>query len=154
METGTLASAVQHWQSVERKPFYHVRPGLSTLTLAAPGCSFRCDSCLNAALSQYGRVPGVGWSATPLDPAATVALAAARGAAVALSYSEPGLAAELTEALHAAAQTAGAPVPILWKSNGWLTPGAQARLAPCLTAVNIDLKYADPAAYGGSPGRR
>ncbi len=64
------ATSVRHWQPVERKPFYHFQPGRLTLTLAVPGCTFRCDYCLNAALSQYGREPLATWSAEPL--AATI----------------------------------------------------------------------------------
>jgi pyruvate formate lyase activating enzyme len=147
LETATFASAVRHWQPVERKPLYHFRPGLPTLTLAAPGCTFRCDYCLNAPLSQYGRDANLPWAGAAADPAALVAAAAARGAAIALSYSEPGLAAELTLALHRAAQAQGGAVPILWKSNGYLTRAALDLLAPCLAAVNVDLKCADDASH-------
>jgi pyruvate formate lyase activating enzyme len=125
----------------------HFRPGLETLTLAAPGCTFRCGYCLNAALSQYGREPDLPWSAAPADPDALVARAAARGAAIALSYSEPALAAELTLALHRAAAAQARPVPILWKSNGYLTRAALDLLAPCLAAANIDLKCPDDASH-------
>src|SRR5690606_9242780 len=76
-----------------------------------------------------------------VDPDAVVAQAAGAGAAVALSYSEPSLAGELTLALAAAARPRG--VPVVWKSNGFVTPSALERLGPCLAAVNLDLKAAD-----------
>jgi pyruvate formate lyase activating enzyme len=47
LETATFATSVRHWDSVERKPFYHYRPGRKVLTLAAPGCSFTCLYCQN-----------------------------------------------------------------------------------------------------------
>lgn len=141
LETATRASSVQHTDPVERKPFYHYRPGTLALTLAAPGCSFTCHYCLNYRLSQFGRVPEARWDARPVDAAAIVAAAAAQGAAVALSYSEPSLAAELTLDLAAAARERG--VDVLWKSNGFVTSEALDSLAPCLAAVNLDLKAAD-----------
>jgi pyruvate formate lyase activating enzyme len=141
LETATFATAVRHLDAVERKPLYHYRPGSRALTLAAPGCSFTCHYCLNYRLSQYGRVPEADGGAGPVDPEAVVAEAAGHGAAVALSYSEPTLAAELTLALAAAGRPRG--VPVVWKTNGFITPAALERLAPCLAAVNIDLKAAD-----------
>lgn len=99
LETATFASSVRHWHTIERKPLYHFRPGRTTLTLAAPGCTFRCDYCQNSRISQYGRDASVNWTALPVDPAQAVAEAWARDAIIALSYSEPGLAAELTLAL-------------------------------------------------------
>ncbi|NQT61009.1 MAG: AmmeMemoRadiSam system radical SAM enzyme [Bacteroidetes bacterium] len=38
---------------IEKKPFYHVKPGSSTLSVALPGCNFRCLFCQNYAISQY-----------------------------------------------------------------------------------------------------
>ncbi|MCK5155890.1 MAG: AmmeMemoRadiSam system radical SAM enzyme [Spirochaetales bacterium] len=38
---------------IEKKPFYHVRPGTSTLSAALPGCNFQCLFCQNHAISQY-----------------------------------------------------------------------------------------------------
>ncbi|CAL9566263.1 hypothetical protein SUDANB95_04697 [Actinosynnema sp. ALI-1.44] len=135
-ETATRATSVRHLDPVERKPFYHVRPGAPTVTLAAPGCTFRCDYCVNHRISQYGRDHDT-WSATPVDAPEIARDAITRDAFVALSYSEPSLAAELT--LDLAAQGAR----ILWKSNGFLTPQAADLLAPALTAVNIDVKGTD-----------
>ena len=145
LETATHASAVRHLHSVERKPLYHFRPGLPTLTLAAPGCNFRCGYCQNAVLSQYGKEPDAPWRAEPVDPAEIVAAARAVRAAIAISYTEPTLAAELTLALVAAAQ--GHDIPLIWKSNGFITESALHTIAPHLAAINIDLKTADEAAH-------
>jgi pyruvate formate lyase activating enzyme len=138
--TATWGTTVEHWSSVERKPFYHYRPGLPLLTLAPPGCSFRCDYCVNHRVSQYGRDPDSRAPQRDTDPEALVRSAAARGAGIALSYSEPSLAAELTLELGARARPLG--VPLVWKSNGFLTPEAVARVGPVLAAVNIDVKAA------------
>ncbi|MFJ3673152.1 radical SAM protein [Streptomyces sp. NPDC090106] len=138
--TATWSTTVEHWSSVERKPFYHFRPGLPLLTLAPPGCSFRCDYCVNHRVSQYGRDPDARVTAHTVDVGKLVGSAAERGAGLALSYSEPSLAAELTLELGARAGPLG--VPLVWKSNGFLTPEAVERVAPVLAAVNIDVKAA------------
>lgn len=145
LETATFAVAVAHLDAIERKPLYHVRPGTQVLTLAAPGCTFRCGYCINHRLSQYGRTGSPGWSGEPAKPADLVARAAAHNAAIGLSYTEPGLAPELTLALAEHAAPAG--VQLVWKSNGFLTGKAIDLVAPVLNAVNIDVKAADDAAH-------
>jgi pyruvate formate lyase activating enzyme len=143
LETATYTAAVTHLTPIERKPFYHVRPGAQVLTVAGPGCSFRCDYCINYRLSQFGRADDTvaPWVGEPADPGEIAARAAAAGALLGMSYSEPSLAPELTLAL------ASFHVPLVWKSNGYLTNPAVSVLAPALLAVNIDVKAADEAAH-------
>jgi pyruvate formate lyase activating enzyme len=152
LETATFASSVMHVDAVERKPFFHYRPGTQTVTLAAPGCSFRCDYCINFRLSQYGRDDESAWGADAVDVDGVLAKAASLGGSVALSYSEPSLAPELTLELASRGRAEG--VEVVWKSNGFLTPEAVALCAPAVAAVNIDLKSADEVAHrrltGGS----
>jgi pyruvate formate lyase activating enzyme len=62
-----------------------------------------------------------------------------------MSYTEPGLAPELTLALAEIAVPLG--IPLIWKSNGFLTRQAVDLVAPALSAVNIDVKAADDAAH-------
>src|ERR1051326_1887707 len=88
LETATFATSVVHTDAIERKPFFHFRPGTPTVTLAAPGCSFRCDYCVNFRISQYGRDDEAEWGATPVDVDRIVDQAAAIGGCVALSYTE------------------------------------------------------------------
>ena len=141
LETATFASSVTHVDSVERKPFFHYRPGTPTVTLAAPGCSFRCDYCVNFRISQFGRDDESVWSARPVDIGEVLAQAAALGGSVALSYTEPSLAPELTLELARFGRDLG--VAVLWKSNGFMTPEAIALCAPAVAAVNIDVKGVD-----------
>ena len=150
LETATFVTSVRHWGSVERKPFYHYRPGRQVLTLAAPGCSFTCLYCQNYRLSQFGRIPEVPWRAEPVDVTALVTAAAECNAAIALSYSEPGLAAEFTLELATAGRARG--VDILWKTNGFLTAEALKQIAPCLAAVNVDLKAVDETKHRALTG--
>jgi pyruvate formate lyase activating enzyme len=145
LETATFATTVWHHDAIERKPLYHYRPGTTVLTLAAPGCTFRCDYCVNHRISQFGRDAVVSWQAEPVEPTEVVELAASSGASIALSYSEPSLAIELTLALAALGRDRG--VDIIWKTNGFLTAEALALAAGALTAVNIDVKAADDARH-------
>lgn len=145
LETATFATATRHLDAVERKPLYHFRPGSRVLTLAAPGCSFACSYCQNYRISQVGRLADLPWTAEPVVAEEIVAAAVAEDAAIALSYSEPVLAAEMTLALAEAARPRG--VAIVWKTNGFITLRALERLAPCLDAVNIDLKAAEESGH-------
>jgi pyruvate formate lyase activating enzyme len=139
--TAAYTASVAHLTAIERKPFYHVRPGTSVLTVAGPGCSFRCDYCINYRLSQYGRDASAPWLGEPARPHELAARAAAAGALLGMSYSEPSLAPELTLDLAAHG------VPVVWKSNGYVTREAISVVAPALLAVNIDVKAADEAAH-------
>lgn len=152
LETTTFASSVFHVDTVEKKPLFHYRPGTAAITLAAPGCSFRCDYCVNFRISQFGRDDAAVWNAAPVEPADIVARAAAVGGCVALSYTEPSLAPELTLELARRGRELG--VEVVWKSNGFLTPEAIELCAPAVAAVNIDLKGVDEESHrrltGGS----
>ncbi|MBY8847835.1 radical SAM protein [Saccharothrix sp. MB29] len=143
--SATFAVTAVHLDTVERKPLYHFRPGTKVLTLAAPGCTFRCNYCVNHRLSQYGRGSELPWSGREADPGALVARAQAEHAALGLSYSEPGLSLELTLALAELAAPAG--IPLVWKTNGFLTPAAVDAVAPYLAAVTVDIKAADDRSH-------
>ena len=144
-QTLTRSVAAKHLDAIERKPFYHVRPGTKVLTVASPGCTFRCDYCVNHRLSQYARDADLPWTAVAASPADLVTAAAQEHAAIGMSYSEPGLAPELTLALAELARPRG--IPLVWKTNGFLTAKAIDLLAPALTAANIDVKAAEDAAH-------
>jgi pyruvate formate lyase activating enzyme len=144
-QTLTMSVAAAHLDAIERKPLYHVRPGSQVLTVGSPGCSFRCEYCVNHRLSQYGRDADVVASFVPARPADLVATALEQHAIIGMSYSEPGLAPELTLALAELARPHA--IPLVWKSNGFLTPQAVDLLSPALTAVNIDVKAADDTAH-------
>jgi pyruvate formate lyase activating enzyme len=145
METATFAASVTHVDTIERKPFFHYRPGIQAVTLAAPGCSFRCDYCVNFRISQYGRDDESVWEAAAVDAGDIVTRAATLGGCVALSYSEPSLAPELTLELARLGRALG--VEVVWKSNGFLTAEAVALCAPALAAVNVDVKSADDESH-------
>lgn len=145
LETAAFSTVVRHLHPIERKPLYHFLPGSQVLTLAPPGCTFACTYCQNFRISQVGRDIRASVTSEMVDPEAMVEAARAVGAHLAISYSEPTLAAELTLALARSAREKG--VSIVWKSNGFITPEALAQLSPAISAINLDLKSCNSRAH-------
>lgn len=82
---------------VEKKPFYHFKPGSRVLSFGAPGCNFSCLNCQNSALSQSNGADLVKTlDNTGLSPQG-IAVAAARNHCdgIAYTYSEPTIFWEL-----------------------------------------------------------
>ncbi len=125
-----------HLDPVEKKPFYHVLPGTSALSLAAPGCNYDCRFCQNWEIAQF-RPEQV--TTHPVTPAELVALARRYEApTIACTYTEPVVWSEYVYDIAAAAKPAG--VRTLVISNGsWLEEPLK-DLAPLLGAVKVDLK--------------
>lgn len=144
-ETACHHTAVYHWQTIERKPFYHLHPGAPVLTLTTPGCTFRCDYCENAVISQVDGLTDLPFPLRTLQSAEVLKEVRERRGLLAFSYSEPTLAAEWTLEFGKIANESG--IRIVWNSNGFITQEALIRVAPFLSAVNIDIKTADPNDY-------
>lgn len=142
IETAAFSTVAKHWSPIERKPLYHYRPGMQVLTLAPPGCTMGCLYCQNYRASQIGRSDLAVPNAAAVNVSEVMSEADAKGGAVALSYTEPALGAELTLALSGAGNA-----PLIWKSNGFLTRTAISAIAPVLSAANIDLKSGDERAH-------
>ena len=125
-----------HVDPIEKKPFFHVLPGKTALSLAAPGCNIQCKFCQNWEISQ-ARPEQV-----PLhqsSPNSLVELARQIGSpAIAYTYSEPVVWSEYVFDIATAARKAN--VRSLMVSNGFIEAGAMSDLAQVLSAVKIDLK--------------
>ena len=155
MQTAAFNSAVKHYGPIERKPLYHFFPGSEVLTLAGPGCNFRCLYCQNYRLSQWDLSHTQQVTTNKIRPKDIIAELIAKTddnkkCIIGLSYSEPGISAELTLAL--AEEIRDQNIAIVWKSNGFLTRQAVQTLAPCLSAINIDLKTIDDKAHRSLTG--
>lgn len=150
LETAAFATSLQHLDAIERKPLYHYKPSSKVLTLASPGCSFRCLYCQNYRISQYGRSEDVPWQAKTADINQIITYAIQHQAAIGFSYAEPSLNAELTLELAKVAKPHL--IDIIWKTNGFITPSAANKIIPCLAAVNIDLKSLNPKKHRSLTG--
>lgn len=139
---------------VEKKPFYHVRPGSRVLTFGMPGCSFHCAFCQNWFVSQAGRDPAVDPEVESIEAGGLVERALGAGAAgVVSSFNEPLITAEWAREIFAAARSRGLFTGIV--SNGFGTPEVLDFLAPVLTVAKVDLKaFGEPAyrSMGGGLG--
>jgi len=130
-----LACAL-HVDPVEKKPFFHVRPGSAALSYATAGCNVECKFCQNWEISQF-RPEQVGsiW----MPPEAMVRAAGRAGAPlVAATYSEPVIFWEYVRDVSKAARKAG--IGSLVVSNGYIQEKPLLEVLPLLEAYKVDLK--------------
>ena len=129
-----------HLDPVEKKPFYHVLPGTSAMSLATVGCNFECKFCQNWEIAQARpeQIPAI-----DLPPASLAELAKKYGApTIACTYTEPVVWSEYVYDIAAAAKKVG--VRTLMISNGYIQPEPMGDLLEVLGAVKVDLKaYTD-----------
>ncbi len=139
-------------EPIEKKPFYHVRPGSLALSVATRGCNFHCAFCQNWEIAQAHR-EGIRPMTRQTTPAEVVERALAAGAeSIAYTYVEPTVFVEFALDTMRLAREAG--LLNLFVSNGYQTPEALAVLAPWLDAANVDLKAFSDATYRRICGAR
>lgn len=131
---------------IEKKPFFHVRPGSDCLTFGMLGCDFHCDYCQNWLTSQALRDPAAGISPTEIDADSLVEIALERGArAIGSSYNEPLITAEWAIDVFKRARPHG--LVTCFISNGNATAEVLDALRPWTDAYKIDLKAMQDRAY-------
>jgi len=132
-----------HIDPVEKKPFFHVLPGTTALSLAAPGCNIQCKFCQNWEISQVRPEQVQTFARSPqsvVDTARRVG-----SPSIACTYSEPVVWSEYVFDIAAASKKAG--TRTLMVSNGYIEQGAMNDLCDVLGAVKIDLKAMTQAFY-------
>jgi pyruvate formate lyase activating enzyme len=146
---GTLVSlgyanpCAVHVDPIEKKPFYHVLPGIKAYSLAIAGCNLRCKNCQNWTISQ----------SSPLEteneympPAKVVENAVASGcAAIAYTYSEPSVWFEFMFDTAKLARKAG--IKNVMVTSGFINEAPATELARYMDAATIDLKSFREAVY-------
>ncbi len=124
---------------VEKKPFFHVMPGMSVLSFGMLGCDFHCDYCQNWEISQTLRDDAAGREYIPVTAEDLIAAAQRyRARALASTYNEPLITSEWAVEVFGHARQAG--LLTTYVSNGNGTPEVIAYLRPWLDAYKIDLK--------------
>jgi len=124
---------------VEKKPFFHVRPGSKALTFGMLGCDFHCPYCQNWLTSQALRDDKAGTPVTPISAEEMIAAAQRTGARLVVSsYNEPLITAEWAAAIFKQAKASGLTTGFV--SNGNATPEALAYLKPLTDCYKVDLK--------------
>ena len=124
---------------IEKKPLFHYKPGSISLSIATPGCNFRCAFCQNWNISQYGRGDSSPEPTKEILPEAVVAQAKAHGcSSISYTYTEPTIFFEYAYDIAKLAKAEG--VENVFVTNGYMTRDAIDAIAPYLNAANVDLK--------------
>jgi len=129
---------------IEKKPFYHVLPGASTLSFGMFGCNFRCGFCQNwqiAGIRAAGRLSPL--KTSPVELASQAVAAEAR--VLVSTYNEPLITCEWAAAVFSAAKESKLLTGFV--SNGYATPEAASFLKPVLDLWKVDLKCFDEENY-------
>jgi pyruvate formate lyase activating enzyme len=133
-----------HVDPIEKKPFFHYRPGTQVLSLGTAGCNLHCRNCQNWQLSQRsGEEMEELVHAEPADVAATAVENGCRS--VAGTYSEPLVFYEYSSDLFAAARARGLGTALVTAAYANVEPVR--RLARVTDAVTADLKSFDDRFY-------
>ncbi|HLA13471.1 MAG TPA: AmmeMemoRadiSam system radical SAM enzyme [Gemmatimonadaceae bacterium] len=137
---------------IEKKPFFHARPGALAFSFGMLGCDLHCSYCQNWVTSQAIRDPQA--VSAPLDttPSALVAEATRLGAQVVVStYNEPLITSEWGVAIFREARAAG--LMTAYVSNGNGTRQVLAYIRPWVDLYKVDLKSFDDRHYRQLGGR-
>jgi pyruvate formate lyase activating enzyme len=137
---------------IEKKPFFHVRPGALALSFGMLGCDLHCSYCQNWLSSQALRDPQAAAPIRTATPESLIDSAIEAGAAVVVStYNEPLISAEWAAAVFRKAHEAGLLTGFV--SNGNATPEVLEYLRPHLDLFKVDLKGFDEQRYHQLGGR-
>jgi pyruvate formate lyase activating enzyme len=145
------ASGVQ-CDPIEKKPFFHVRPGSLALSFGMLGCDFHCGYCQNWVTSQALRDQRAVSSVQKVTPEELVRTAVDVGAeAVVSTYNEPLITAEWAVEIFRHAQAASLLTGFV--SNGNATPEVLEFLRPWCDLYKADLKSFQDRRYRELGGR-
>jgi pyruvate formate lyase activating enzyme len=141
-----------HCDPIEKKPFFHVRPGAFALSFGMLGCDLHCGYCQNWVSSQALRDPQSALRFTPIRAEQIVDEALSCGAdAIISTYNEPLITADWAIEVFGKAKSAGLLTGFV--SNGNATPEVLHRLRPVLDLYKVDLKSFDDRHYRQLGGR-
>ena len=137
---------------LEKKPFFHVRPGGLALSFGMLGCDLHCGYCQNWVTSQALRDVRASLDFAPVSPEQIVNAAVLhRADAVISTYNEPLITAEWAVDIFRAAKRAGLLTGFV--SNGNATPEVLGYLRPWLDLYKVDLKSFNNSRYRELGGR-
>lgn len=125
-----------HVDPIEKKPFYHYRPGSAAFSLATSGCPLRCQFCQNWQISQ-AKPEDYAVSFTPPEDIVNAALNR-KAPVIAFTYNEPTVFTEyLTDIARDGSQHGIHGVLI---SCGFMQEEPLEEMCEVLDAIKIDLK--------------
>jgi pyruvate formate lyase activating enzyme len=137
---------------VEKKPFFHVRPGALAFSFGMLGCDLHCGYCQNWVTSQALRDPHSASAPQLTTPEKLVELARSQNAEIVVStYNEPLITSEWGVTVFKEAKAAG--LMTAYVSNGNGTPEVLEYLRPWLDLYKVDLKSFNDRSYRALGGR-
>ena len=132
-----------HIDPIEKKPFFHVLPKTSALSIAVAGCNMRCLFCQNWNISQSRPDETINYS---LEPYEIINLAKKyKSPSVVFTYTEPTVFYEYMLDIAKLAKKEGLFVGM--HSCGYINPKPLRELLKYMDFVNIDLKSFDKDFY-------
>jgi pyruvate formate lyase activating enzyme len=137
---------------IEKKPFFHARPGALAFSFGMLGCDLHCSYCQNWVTSQALRDPDA--ISPPIDatPEVLVQEAIRLGGTVMVStYNEPLITSEWAVAIFREARAAG--LMTAYVSNGNGTARVLDYIRPWIDLYKVDLKSFDDRHYRELGGR-
>jgi len=138
---------------IEKKPFFHFKPGSKVLSFGTPGCNFQCANCQNWQMSQSLRLSQtLSDEELRITPEDLARLAVEHGAdGIAYTYSEPTIFFEYVyDTIKACNKNPGTSNLFhVLISNGFFSDELIDLLINenLVDAVNIDLKFMRPDKY-------
>ena len=135
---------------IEKKPIFHFLPGSQSLSLATPGCNFRCKFCQNWQISQErDRVLSVEF----VPPERIVELALRYSAqSISYTYTEPTIFYEYAYDICTLAKEKN--LANIFVTNGYINPEPLVALKGLLDCANVDLKAFREETYRSVCGGR
>jgi pyruvate formate lyase activating enzyme len=124
-----------HVDPIEKKPFFHFRPGSRAFSIATAGCNLECKCCQNWDISQ-SKPEDVDFQFMPPDE--VVRMAKDYDACVTFTYSEPIVFLEYCIDTATTARKAGVRSTMVTGGSGEAEPMKEA--LKFLDAVKVDLK--------------
>ena len=137
---------------VEKKPFFHARPGTLAFSFGMLGCDLHCGYCQNWVTSQALRDSEAVAPPLKTTPSQLVRMALTQQADIVVStYNEPLITSEWALAVFKEAKAAGLMTGYVSNGNG--TQKVLEYLRPCLDLCKIDLKSFNDRHYRQLGGR-
>jgi len=137
---------------VEKKPFFHVRPGAVALSFGMLGCNYHCGFCQNWNSSQILRDPESVPYLSKITAGEIIQTARLEGAEIIVStYNEPLITCEWAVAVFKEAKAAGLMTAFVSNGNG--TPEVLEYVGSWLDSCNVDLKSFNDRSYRQLGGR-
>jgi pyruvate formate lyase activating enzyme len=137
---------------IEKKPFFHARPGALAYSFGMLGCDLHCSYCQNWVTSQALRDPNAISPPMEADPEALAEDAQRLGGKVVVStYNEPLITSEWAVEIFKHVKRAGLMTGYVSNGNG--TPRVLEYIRPWVDLYKVDLKSFDDKHYRQLGGR-